>query len=141
MCWFVCDVMSAERATYLDASALVKLVDREPESVALRRFLRGKRNLVASAIARTEVLRAVLDLGAERGRRARDVLASIELIRVSDRVLVVAGSLRPSELRTLDAIHLATAHELGDFLARIVTYDDRLALAAATNGLTVVAPA
>ena len=109
--------------------------------MALRRFLRGKRNLVASAIARTEVLRAVLDLGAERGRRARDVLASIELIRVSDRVLVVAGSLRPSELRTLDAIHLATAHELGDFLARIVTYDDRLALAAATNGLTVVAPA
>ena len=140
MCWLVCDAMSAERATYLDASAVVKLVDREPESLALRRFLRGKRNLVASAIARTEVLRAVLDLGAERGRRAREVLASIELIRVSDRVLMVAGSLRPSELRTLDAIHLATAHELGDFLARIVTYDDRLALAAATNGLTVVTP-
>lgn len=132
--------MSAERATYLDASALVKLVDREPESAALRRFLRGKRNLVASAIARTEVLRAVLDLGAERARRAREVLASIELIRVSDRVLVVAGALRPSDLRTLDAIHLATAYALGDFLARMVTYDDRLALAAATQGLTVVAP-
>lgn len=132
--------MSAERATYLDASALVKLVDREPESAALRRFLRGKSNLVASAIARTEVLRAVLDLGAERARRAREVLASIELIRVSDRVLVVAGALRPSDLRTLDAIHLATAYALGDFLARMVTYDDRLALAAATQGLTVVAP-
>ena len=133
--------MSAERATYLDASALVKLVDREPETVALRRFLRGKRNLVASAIARTEVLRAVLDRGADRARRAREVLASIELIRVSDRVLMIAGTLRPPEVRTLDAIHLATARELGDFLARIVTYDDRLALAASTHGLTVVAPA
>lgn len=141
MCWLVCDVMSADRATYLDASALVKLADREPESVALRQFLRGKRNLVASAIARTEVLRAVLDLGAEHARRARQVLASIELIRVSDRLLTVAGTLRPSGLRTLDAIHLATAHELGDLLARIVTYDDRLALAAVAHGLTVVAPA
>ena len=132
--------MSAERATYLDSSALVKLVDRESESLALRRFLRGKRNLVASAIARTEVLRAVLDLGAERGRRAREVLARIELIRVSDRVLTVAGAVQPSELRTLYAIHLATARELGDFLARIVTYDDRLTSAAATYGMSVVTP-
>ena len=133
--------MSADRATYLDASALVKLVDREPESLALRRFLQGKRNLVASALARTEVLRAVLDLGADRGRRAREVLAGIELIRVGDRVLTAAGSLRPSEMRTLDAIHLATAHELGDSLARMVTYDDRLAFAATALGMTVVAPA
>lgn len=76
--------MSAERFTYLDASAIVKLVDREPESAALRRFLRGKHALTASAIARTEVLRAVLHLGPDKARRAREVIASVELVRVSD---------------------------------------------------------
>ncbi|MBV8529494.1 MAG: PIN domain-containing protein, partial [Candidatus Dormibacteraeota bacterium] len=86
--------MSAERITYLDASALVKLVDREPESPALRRFLRGKRPLFASALVRTEVMRAVVPLGPRLARRARDVLAIVELIRVTERILSVAGTLQ-----------------------------------------------
>jgi predicted nucleic acid-binding protein len=132
--------MSAERATYLDASALVKLVTREPESVALRRFLRGKRALVASAIVRAEVSRAVIHLGPDRARKARDVVAGIELIRVSDRILTTAGGLQPAEMRTLDAIHLATAQVLDQELARVVTYDDRMATAATSLGMSVLSP-
>lgn len=132
--------MSADRITYLDASALVKLVDREPESPALRRFLRGRRALFASALVRTEVARAVLPLGPQLAKRARDVLAAVELVRVSDRILNVAGTLVPLDMRTLDAIHLATAQELEDDLARVVTYDDRIAAAASSLGMTVVSP-
>ncbi len=61
--------MSAERATYLDASALVKLVVRERESSALQRYLRRRRPLVSSALARTEVARALLPLGKEAVER------------------------------------------------------------------------
>lgn len=133
--------MSAERATYLDSSAIVKLAVAEPESAALRRYLRRRRPVVASALARTEVGRALLPLGDEAVRRGADVLARVELLRVSDRVLDVAARLQPPELRSLDAVHLATAQQLGSDLARVVTYDDRLSRAAAAMGWTVVAPA
>lgn len=133
--------MSAERATYLDSSALVKLVVAEPESGALRRYLRRRRPLVSSALARTEVLRALLPFGPEAVRRGQDVLARVELARVNDAVLDLAGTLMPVELRSLDAIHLATARRFGDDLARIVTYDERLSAAARALGITVASPA
>jgi predicted nucleic acid-binding protein len=132
--------MSASRATYLDSSAIVKLVVREPESTALRRYLRGKRPLVSSALARTEVARALLPFGREAVERGDDVLSRLDLVRVNDRVLTAAGALSPPELRSLDAIHLATAQQLGSDLVRICTYDDRMALAAKDLGWTVVAP-
>src|SRR6266852_4992633 len=113
--------MSANRVTYLDSSAIVKLVVAEPESAALRRYLRRRQPWVA---------RALLGLGPEAQRRGADVLCRIDLIRVSDRVLVTAGALVPLELRALDAIHVATAQQLGSELARVVTYDERLATAA-----------
>lgn len=65
----------------------------------------------------------------------------MNLIRVSDRVFDVAAMLPPAELRSLDAIHLATASQLGASLARVVTYDGRMAGAARALGWTVVAPA
>jgi uncharacterized protein len=68
------------------------------------------------------------------------VLARLELIRISDRILTAAGSLLPAELRTLDAIHLATAQQLGGDLARLVTYDERLRAAATATGLPAAAP-
>jgi predicted nucleic acid-binding protein len=68
------------------------------------------------------------------------MLARLDLIRVSDRILAAAGALPPPELRTLGAIHLATANELGSDLARVVTYDERLGSAAATMGLAISAP-
>ncbi len=132
--------MSADKATYLDSSALVKLAVREAESVALRRYLRRRRPLIASALARTEVTRALLPLGTEAVRRGQHVLTRIDLVRINDRVLDAAGAMLPAELRSLDAIHLATAQQLGADLARIVTYDDRMAMAATQLGLAVARP-
>jgi predicted nucleic acid-binding protein len=132
--------MSANRATYLDSSALVKLAVREPESAALRRYLRRRRPLVTSALARTEVIRALLPLGWEAVRRGHDVLARVDQVRINDRVLDAAGAMLPVELRSLDAIHLATAQQLGADLARVVTYDARMAAAAKHLRLTVARP-
>jgi hypothetical protein len=132
--------MSAEGATYVDSSALVKLAVGEPESVALRRYLGRRRPIVASALARTEVLRALQPLGPEAVRRGRDVLARVDLLRVNDRILDAAGLLEPHELRSLDAIHLASAEQFGAALRALVTYDDRLASAAAARGIRVVRP-
>jgi uncharacterized protein len=106
--------MSADRVIYLDSSAIVKMVVREPESRALRRYLGRRRVVVSSALARTEVTRAVLPLGQDAVQKARDVLRHIDLIRVNDRVLTMAGALEPADLRALDAIHLATVALLGD---------------------------
>jgi len=132
--------MSAERVTYLDSSAIVKLAVEEPESAALRRYLRRRRPFVTSALARTEVARALLPLGQAAVRRGQDVLSRVDLVRVNERVLSTAGALLPVELRSLDAIHLATAQQLGTDLARVVTYDERMAAAAGALGWSVAAP-
>jgi len=133
--------MSADRVTYLDSSAIVKLVVGEPESRALRQFLRRRAPHVSSALARVEVTRAVLPLGGAAIERARTVLGRIDLVRITDRVLRSAGELSPPEVRSLDAIHLATIGELGRQVARVVTYDDRLAAAVTAIGWSVASPA
>ncbi len=127
--------------TYLDSSAIVKLAIAEPQSTALRRYLRRRGPLVSSALARTEVLHALLDEGNEGIDRGRHVLRRIDLIRVNDRVLNAAGTLLPEDLRSLDAIHLATALQLGDDVRQIVTYDDRMATVATGLGFRTAAPA
>jgi predicted nucleic acid-binding protein len=127
-------------ATYLDSSAIVKLAVREPESLALRRYLRRRQPLVSSALARTEVLRALLPAGDEAVARGLSVLQRLDLVRVNDRILNAAGLLRPPELRALDAIHLATADELGEELGALVTYDDRMATAARHLGYRIIQP-
>jgi predicted nucleic acid-binding protein len=127
-------------ATYLDSSALVKLAVREPESDALRRYLRRRRPLLASALARTEVLRALLPGGEPAVAAGRRVLDRVDLVRVNDRILNLAGSLLPVDLRSLDAIHLATARRLGAELREIVTYDERMVAAARSMGLKTATP-
>jgi uncharacterized protein len=127
-------------AVYLDSSALVKLAVREPESDALRRHLRRRRPWVASALARTEVRRALLPGGEKALAAGRQVLARCELVRLNDRVLSRAGEMQPIELRPLDAIHFATAERLGSDLGRVVTYDARMAAAARQLGLRVSSP-
>ena len=127
-------------AIYLDSSAIVKLAVREPESLALRRYLRRRQPLISSALARTEVLRALLPAGDEAVTRGHGVLQRIDLVRVNDRILNAAGVLRPTGLRSLDAIHLATAAELGDSLSALVTYDDRMGNAARQLGYKVIQP-
>jgi predicted nucleic acid-binding protein len=118
----------------------VKLAVREPESRALRRYLRRRQPLVSSALARTEVLRALLPSGDEAVSRGRAVLQRIDLVRVNDRILNAAGVVRPPELRSLDAIHLATAQELGSDLTALVSCDDRMVTAAKQVGCTIVQP-
>jgi predicted nucleic acid-binding protein len=132
--------MSASRAIYIDSSAIVKLAVAEPESASLRRYLRRRGPLVVSALARTEVGRALLPIGPVAVRRGIDVLARLDLIRVSDRILADAATLMPAHLRSLDAIHLATIRQLGASITRVVTYDERMGKAVGAVGLTVVAP-
>jgi predicted nucleic acid-binding protein len=127
-------------ATYMDSSAIVKLAVREPQSDALRKYLRRRRPLISSAVARAEVLRALLPGGEPALASGRRVLDRVDLVRVNDRVLNLAGMLLPLELRSLDAIHLATATRLGADLSDIVTYDDRMAAAARAMGYRVSSP-
>ena len=127
-------------ATSLDSSAIVTLAVREPESLALRRYLRRRQPLISSALARTEVLRALLPLGDNAVIRGRSVLQRIELVRVNDRILNAAGVLRPPALRSVDAIHLATAEELGNELGALVTYEDMMVNAAKQLGYPIVQP-
>jgi len=132
--------MSAERVSYIDSSAIVKLIIEEQETAALRRHLRGPRALVSSALARTEVRRAVLQLGTSAVRRADDVLKRIELVRLNNAVMNAAGLMKPDEIRSLDAIHLATAALFEATLNDLVTYDARMATAARAHGWAVTSP-
>lgn len=132
--------MSADRVWYIDSSAVVKLVAREPESTALRHFVGRRRELVASALVRTEVNRAVLGLGERFHRRVAEVLKRIDLVRVNNQILDRAGRLEPATLRSLDAIHLATADGFENTLSGVITYDDRMIDAARSYGWTVRSP-
>ena len=68
------------------------------------------------------------------------MLSRVDLVRINDRILDLAGSLHPFELRSLDSIHLATARRLGEDLGEVVTYDERMAAAATAMGFKVSAP-
>lgn len=129
-------------AHYLDTSAAVKLVQQEDGSDALAAWLAsGERVLASSLLLHTELLRAT-----RRGRpdllgQARALLEHVVLLDVGWDVCERAGLLGPGELRSLEALHLASALTLAADLEGIVTYDVRLRDAALAMGLTVVAPA
>ena len=127
---------------YLDTSALVKLVVTEPESSALIEFLHGWPDRVSSALALAEVPRVLRHarFGAAERQRARRLLARLALIDVDRRILGMAAAFDPPELRTLDAIHLATALAVREDLAGLVTYDRRLATAAERVDVEVLSP-
>jgi uncharacterized protein len=128
-------------ALYLDSSAFVKVVVEEAESAVLRAFLgaSGARR-VSSALLRAEALRAVRHLGPDAAVTVREGLRRVDLIGIDDRILDSAGILEPRVLRTLDAIHLATALAVGDDLEAIVTYDERMVAAARLVGLKTTTP-
>ena len=132
--------MSAEAVVYLDSSALVKLVIREPESGALAGHLRGRPARLSCALARVEVLRAVRPHGPPSISRARRLLERIGLLRLDDDLLDAAAAIEGPTLRSLDAIHLAAAATLGDTLVEVITYDARMLQAATHLGLPVAAP-
>jgi uncharacterized protein len=121
----------------------VKLVVSEPESVALIEFLRAQPDRVSSTVALTEVPRALGrgGFGHRERRRARALLARVALVEMDRRILTAAATLDPPSLRSLDAIHLATALAIRDEVTALVTYDRRLHAAAEGAHLDVVAPA
>jgi predicted nucleic acid-binding protein len=117
---------------YLDSSSIIKLVIREAESMALIEFLRHRVQRASSAVARVEVLRSLHRAGATQAQRdhAVEILQRLALIRINDAILESAAELEPLDLRSLDALHLASALSLQPDLEGIVTYDKRLAVAA-----------
>ena len=125
---------------YLDTSALAKLVVAEPETDALMAELRDA-DVVTSALARTELRRAVLRVGdIALDKRTAAVLASVDQLVIDDEVLDRAAGLPPPSMRSLDALHVASAVGIGDRLDGLVTYDQRMATAASALGVRVLSP-
>ena len=127
---------------YLDSSALLKLVVPERESEALEQELQRWPAWVSSVMAAVECRRALkrVRVPADIARRAEAVLNRTTLIKVDEPVLRLASRVGPHVVRTLDAIHLATALSMGDDPEAFITYDDRLALAARGLKLRVLQP-
>ena len=132
---------ATDSPVYADASALVKLVVDEPETSALRHFLESHDpSLASSALAVVEVLRAVrvAGLGGDGARRARVELDETDVIELDRELLEAAVSWTSARVRTLDAIHLASALRVG--AREMLVYDRRLAEAAESAGLEVISP-
>lgn len=126
-----------------DTSALVKLVILEAESGALRTWLmsREEKAWAASDLCRVEVVRAVARATPAAAGVAHSLLAGLDLVPLGQLLLSEAAASAPPSLRSVDAIHLATARSLGAALEAFVVYDDRLAEAARAAGLPTIAPA
>jgi predicted nucleic acid-binding protein len=124
---------------YLDSSAFVKTIVEEPESRRLLSWLPGWPDRASSELLRVEALRSVRAHGRETVARARDELGGVDLIPVDRPILDAAADL-PVEVRSLDAIHLASALALGRDLGIVVTYDQRMQHAAQNLGLPIAAP-
>jgi predicted nucleic acid-binding protein len=126
---------------YLDASALVKLAVHEPESAALEAAVRQRDALITSTVGAIELQRALARTRkAGAIEQASAVLDAMFLADMTAAVRSRAGRLEPASLRTLDAIHVATALSLVLPDLEFVTYDDRQAAAARACGLSVVQP-
>lgn len=124
---------------YLDTSAFLKLVVAEPESGALRAWLAERSPAWSSQLLRTEALRAAARLGVDRDV-VDEALDAVSLVLPTASTFLAAGMLGPPVLRSLDALHLAAALELGDDLEGLVTYDARMAEAAREMSISVAAP-
>ena len=128
-------------AFVVDSSAIVKLIVDEPKSQSFGTWLKNcKHDLFVSEIAHTEVARAIARVDTSLHGQLKTVLERFGTIRVTSQILTIAGVLTPTNLRTLDAIHLASCLILGDDLKGFVTYDTAQADAASHNGITVLAP-
>jgi predicted nucleic acid-binding protein len=127
---------------YLHTSAAVKLVVAERGSAALRRWLETRDERVFSSdLLRTELLRSTRRAAPQHMVQARAILDSLVLLTLSTAICERAAMLEPELLRSLDALHLAAALEVGDELEGMVTYDQRMAEAAEAVGVSVIAPA
>jgi uncharacterized protein len=136
---------------YLDTSAILKLLRREAETDALIDHLdaHAQQDLITSTLATVETARALTALGATataidavRGSDRMDLSdnAAIPAVAITGSVLDLTRSLPPAVLRSLDAIHIATAKLAGDELDHLITYDKRMIAAANEAGLRTASP-
>lgn len=124
---------------YLDTSAFLKLITDEAETQAMRSWFRSHDSIWSSHLLRTEALRAGTRLGIGSDL-IENALDTVSLILPSSTTFFEAGRLLPATLRSLDALHLATAMELGDDLEGMVAYDDRLIDAACAVSIEIYSP-
>ena len=138
----ILDDLRATRSdvAYLDASALVKAIVEEDESEPLRLALGAYARHASSRVVVVEVLRGVIRRDPTKEPLARRVLGTLVLLGVSGRILLTASTLDPPTLRSLDALHVASAARLGHSLAAFVSYDERQLEAAVALGLPVASP-
>lgn len=125
---------------YLDSSAYVKAVLREPGEAALLAELADWNGYVSSALLAVESIRACARSSAEDACEARAWLEGVSLLPLDHLILDKATELEPTVLRSLDALHLATALSIREEVGVFVTYDERLGRAAEGQGLKVIQP-
>ena len=120
----------------------VKLVTAEQESPALINWLNDHpdEHLATSAIGHIELIRAATRAGAAATAAARTVASTIDTLVLTDTIVAIAATIPPAELRTLDAIHVATAHAHRHSLTTFCVYDRRLLEAAESQDLLTVSP-
>jgi predicted nucleic acid-binding protein len=128
---------------YLDSAAVVKLVHAESESQALRDWLdeRADTGWTSSALVEIESFRALARHAPDAVTRLHPVLDLIDMVELDASTRILAQTIKPATVRSLDAVHLATALRIRSRLTSFVTYDKRLADAAHIAGLTVDMPA
>jgi uncharacterized protein len=128
---------------YLDSAAVVKLAHAEPESAALRAWLddRTETPWISSVLTEIESFRALARYAPQAVSRLPAVLDLIDLIDLDQRIRMLARTVTPATVRSLDAIHLGTALRSRPSLTSFVTYDKRLLDAAQAAGLPIDAPA
>ncbi|PZS02233.1 MAG: VapC toxin family PIN domain ribonuclease [Pseudonocardiales bacterium] len=131
---------------YLDTSGAMKLVRAEAHSAALSRWFRERPGIpvLSSVLIEVELMRATRRSAPRRAARAADVLRGIGVVTVSPAVIARAAAYTDPRLRSLDAIHVATAEHVGsvsgEAVQAFVAYDERLLVAARRAGLPVAAP-
>jgi len=125
---------------YLDTSGLAKLLVEEPETEAVRALVAGHTRVVSSALAEVELMRVAHRIGDDLVPHARYILDALNIAAITPPILRSAGNLLPGTgLRSVDAIHLATAIALPD-LVTVCTYDPRMLAAAASLGMPTANP-
>ncbi|HMI94756.1 MAG TPA: type II toxin-antitoxin system VapC family toxin [Polyangiales bacterium] len=127
---------------YLDSSALLKLLHDEAESDELAAWLAARAGtpVVSSELAKVEVTRACRRINPATLTQATTLLASLDLIPLSGTVIDEAANIGATTLRSLDALHLASALAIQAQLTAFIAYDHRLAEAASTAGLELLTP-